>query len=88
MSFGSDSLTCYLTQSVVWAVVFTPYLLDLSRTLSTATTALLAVATWLATVVLADRMRRRNHRGPFEILIRRFTYRSPKAAPARSAGGV
>ncbi|WP_267900325.1 DUF418 domain-containing protein [Kribbella turkmenica] len=34
---GQRSLTCYLTQSVVWAVVFTPYLLDLSRTLSTAT---------------------------------------------------
>ncbi|MFF0271387.1 DUF418 domain-containing protein [Kribbella sp. NPDC004536] len=73
---GQRSLTCYLSQSVVWAVVFTPYLLDLSGTLTT-TTALLAVATWLATVVLADRMRRAGYRGPFELLIRRITYRRP-----------
>jgi uncharacterized protein len=54
---GQRSLTCYLAQSVVWTVVFTPYLLDLSDTLSTTTTALLAVATWLATVLLAERRR-------------------------------
>ncbi|WP_433167675.1 DUF418 domain-containing protein [Kribbella sp. CA-247076] len=88
VAVGQRSLTCYLAQSVVWAVVFTPFLLDLSRTLSTTTTALLAVATWLATVVLADRMRRRNYRGPFEILIRRFTYRSSKPAAAPARGGV
>ncbi len=77
---GQRSLTCYLAQSVVWTVVFTPYLLDLSDTLSTTTTALLAVATWLATVMMAERMRRADCRGPFEILIRKFTYRSSKAA--------
>jgi uncharacterized protein len=73
---GQRSLTCYLSQSVVWAVAFSPYLLDLSNTLTTSTTALLAIATWLATVLLADRMRRANYRGPFELLIRRVTYRS------------
>jgi len=67
-------MTCYLSQSVVWAVVFTPFLLDLSDTLDVATTALLAAATWLATVVLAGRMRRAGHRGPFESLVRRVTY--------------
>ncbi|TDW23618.1 DUF418 domain-containing protein [Kribbella kalugense] len=84
---GQRSLTCYLCQSVVWAVVFTPYLLDLSRTLTVATTALLAVATWLATVVLADRMRRANYRGPFELLIRRVTYRTA-ATRSRSSGSL
>lgn len=72
---GQRSLTCYLAQSVVWTLVFTPYLLDLSGTLGVATNALLATATWLLTVVLADRLRRANSRGPFEVLIRRFTYR-------------
>jgi uncharacterized membrane protein YeiB len=67
-------MTCYLCQSVVWTIVFTPYLLDLSDTLTVATTALLAVATWLATVALADWMRRSGHRGPFEVLTRRVTY--------------
>ncbi|GAA1605467.1 DUF418 domain-containing protein [Kribbella karoonensis] len=74
---GQRSLTCYLSQSVVWAVVFTPYLLDLSNTLTTTTTAILAVATWLGTVLLADRMRRASYRGPFEVLIRRITYGRP-----------
>lgn len=63
-------------QSVVCTVSFTPYLLDLSDTLTVATTAVLATATWTVTVLLADRMRRADHRGPFEILIRRFTYRT------------
>ncbi|WP_328471371.1 DUF418 domain-containing protein [Actinoplanes sp. NBC_00393] len=72
---GQRSMTCYLMQSVTWAVVFTPYLLDLSGTLTVVTTALLAAATWAATVVIADRMRRAGQRGPFETLVRRFTYR-------------
>jgi uncharacterized protein len=71
---GQRSLTCYLCQSVVWAVVFTPYLLDLSGTLTVTTTALLALGTWAATVALADRLRRWGHRGPFEVLTRRVTY--------------
>lgn len=71
---GQRSMTCYLTQSLVWAAVFTPFLLDMSGTLTVAGTALLATATWTATVILADRMRRAGYRGPFEILIRRITY--------------
>ena len=71
---GQRSLTCYLCQSAVWAVVFTPYLLDLSDTLTVTTTALLAAGTWLATVALADRMRRSGNRGPFELLVPRVTY--------------
>jgi uncharacterized membrane protein YeiB len=81
---GQRSLTCYLAQSVVWAVVFTPYLLGLSDTLTTTTTALLAVATWLATVLLADRMRRADYRGPFELLIRRITYQPRTISETRS----
>ena len=77
---GQRSMTCYLAQSVVWAVVFTPFLLDLSDTLTVATTALLAVATWLVTVVLADWMRRTGRRGPFEVLVRRVTYRPLRGA--------
>ncbi len=78
VAVGQRSLTCYLVQSVVWAVAFTPYFADLSDDLSVVTTALLAVATWLGTVVLAYQMHLRLYRGPMEILVRRFTYgRSP-----------
>ncbi|WP_237706790.1 DUF418 domain-containing protein [Kribbella flavida] len=83
---GQRSLTFYLAQSVVWAVVFTPYLLDLSDELTITTTALLATATWLTTVWVADRMRRAGHRGPFEVLVRRITYGSAATADRRSDG--
>jgi uncharacterized protein len=75
---GQRSLTCYLIQSVAWAVLFTPYLLDLADDLSIAATALVALAVWLLSVVTADRMRRAGHRGPFELLVRRVTYRAPR----------
>ena len=71
---GQRSMTCYLAQSVVWMVVFTPFLLDLSTPLGVTTTALLATWTWLATVALAEWMRRTGRRGPFEVLVRRVTY--------------
>ena len=71
---GQRSMTCYLAQSIVWTVVFAGFLLDLSDTMTVATTALLAVSTWGATVLLADRMRVAGNRGPFETLVRRVTY--------------
>ena len=71
---GQRSMTCYLAQSVVWAVAFTPFLLDLSGRLTVATTALLATATWVGTVALSVSLARAGRRGPFEVLLRRATY--------------
>lgn len=72
---GQRSLTCYLSQSVVWAIVFPPYLLDLGHKLDLWQSAVLAVVTWAATVAMADWMRRSGIRGPFEVLLRMLTYR-------------
>jgi uncharacterized protein len=72
---GQRSMTCYLAQSAVWFVVFTPYLLDLSDQLSVTSTVLVAAAVWLGSVVLADWMGTVGRRGPFETLVRRMTYR-------------
>lgn len=80
---GQRSMTCYLAQSLVWAVVFTPFLLDLSGTLTVAATALVATGTWLTTVMLAEWMRRTGRRGPFELLVRRITYRQPNLGTTR-----
>jgi uncharacterized protein len=77
---GARSMTCYLLQSVTWAVLFTPFLLDLSGTLTVAGTALVAASTWLCTVLIADLMRRAGRRGPFETLVRRLSY-GPRPAP-------
>jgi uncharacterized membrane protein YeiB len=77
---------------VVWSVAFTPFLLDLSDTLTVATTAVLAATTWLATVALADWMRRTGRRGPFEVLVRAVTYgptsRSEPAGGQPAASGA
>ncbi len=71
---GRRSMTCYLAQSVVWAVVFTPFLLDLSGRLTVTSTAALAALTWAATVGLAEGLRRRGRPGPMESVVRRVTY--------------
>ncbi|SCE02862.1 Uncharacterized membrane protein YeiB [Streptomyces sp. di188] len=71
---GQRSMSCYLAQSVIWALVFTPFVLDLSSDLTVTTTALLALATWTATVLLAYHPHHKGRRGPFEVLVRRVTY--------------
>ncbi|MFI5843269.1 DUF418 domain-containing protein [Catenuloplanes sp. NPDC051500] len=63
-------------------MLFTPFRLDLSGTLSVTGTALVAAATWLSTVLAADLMRRRGLRGPFETLVRRVSYGRRTTAPA------
>ncbi|WP_031064764.1 DUF418 domain-containing protein [Streptomyces sp. NRRL F-5527] len=84
---GQRSMTCYLTQSVIWALVFTPFLLDLSATLTVTRTALLALATWTATLPLAHHLHRSGRRGPFEVLVRRVTYGRPVGAQRFSRRG-
>jgi uncharacterized membrane protein YeiB len=76
---GQRSMTSYLAQSVGWTLVFTPFLLDLAGTLTVASTAILATATWTVTVILADRMRHADYRGPFELLVRHVTYRRTRS---------
>lgn len=72
---GERSLSCYLTQSVVFAVLFYPWALGLGAHLGSAATAGIALLTWIGTVLLAELMRRRGRRGPAETLLRRLVYR-------------
>lgn len=72
---GQRSLSCYLFQSVVFVALFVPYTLGLGARLGSAATAVVALATWLVGVGLADLMRRRGSRGPAETLLRRLSYR-------------
>lgn len=76
-ALGQRSMSMYLVQTVVWVTVFTPFGLGLEdRTGLTGATAV-AIATWVASVIIADLMRRAGYRGPAEILLRRLSY--PKA---------
>ena len=73
---GQRSMTCYLLQSVTFVAVLAAYGGGLGDQWGLATTALFAAVTWALTVLLAEFMRRRGHRGPAEVLLRRLTYRT------------
>lgn len=84
LATGQRSLTCYLAQSVVFVAVLASYGGGLGDDLGVASVAVVAVLTWLATVLMAVLMARAGARGPFERLLRRLTYgptpRSDRAA--------
>lgn len=72
---GRRSLSCYLFQSVVFAALFAPYTLGLGASLGSAATAGIALVTWAVGVGLAELMRRANHPGPAEAMLRRLSNR-------------
>ncbi|MFD2083305.1 DUF418 domain-containing protein [Actinopolymorpha cephalotaxi] len=80
---GARSLSCYLAQSVVLVPLLSPWGLGLGARLGSAATALLAVATWLVTVLGAAWLARHGRRGPAEWLLRRIVYgRAASPSPA------
>ncbi|MFI6575060.1 DUF418 domain-containing protein [Nocardiopsis sp. NPDC050513] len=80
---GQRSLTCYLLQSVAFTLVFAPYGLGLGATLNYTGAAVVAVGTWLGTVVLAGALHRSGWRGPAEVLLRRLVYARTAHVPSR-----
>jgi uncharacterized membrane protein YeiB len=72
---GQRSMTCYILQSLVFVGVLASYGGGLGNRLGLVSTAVLAIATWALSVVVAEAMSRRGYRGPAEVLLRRLTYR-------------
>ncbi|TDD14383.1 DUF418 domain-containing protein [Nonomuraea diastatica] len=75
VALGRRSLSGYLTQSLVFGPFLAAWGLGLGAHLSSWQAALVALATWLLTVVAAFLMDRAGVRGPAETLLRRLTYR-------------
>lgn len=71
---GQRSMTCYLAQSVVFVALLAAYGGGLGDELGVAATAVVATLTWAVILGLAELMRQRGYRGPFEVLLRRLTY--------------
>ena len=71
-ALGAMALTAYVTQSLVFAVLFPPYTADLGARLGTAGAAGIMILTWLLTMAPAVLLRRGGHRGPLETVLRRF----------------
>lgn len=87
-ALGQRSMSLYLFQSVVFVAVFYPYGFSLQDDLGLAGATAVAAATWLASLLLADLMRRRGYRGPGETLLRRLSSREPKPAEmVQTVGG-
>lgn len=77
VALGQRSMSGYLVQSVAWLVLLAPFGLHLGRDAeSPALVAVCcAIGVWLTSLLVAHLMHRRGHRGPIEILLRRFAYR-------------
>lgn len=80
-ALGQRSLTLYLLQSVIFLVVFAGFGLQDRLGMTGAT--VVAVLTWLASLGVAELLRRAGRRGPAEYLLRRLTY---PARPRFNAG--
>jgi uncharacterized protein len=79
---GQRSLSCYLGQSVVFAMLLPAWALGLGARLTVTQAALLAVGVWLALLLVAAVSARAGYRGPAEVLLRRLTYGRPPRSPA------
>lgn len=73
-ALGKRSLSGYLAQSVVFAPLMSAWGLGLGAQLSSWSITLVAMATWLVTVVLAAVLERTGKRGPAEWALRRLVY--------------
>lgn len=69
-ALGAVSLSAYVGQSLVFAALFPPYTLDLGARLGTAGAAVIVVVTYLVMIGLAAALRRGEHRGPLEVVLR------------------
>jgi uncharacterized protein len=83
VALGQRSLTFYLLQSAVLVTLFYCYTLNLHGQMGIAATYAVAISIWIASVLLAELMRRTGRRGPAEVLLRRLSY--PKAVKADPA---
>jgi uncharacterized protein len=83
---GRRSLTLYLAQSVVFCALLPAWALGLGGRIGVPGAALLAVATWGASVLAATLLERAGRRGPAEVLLRRLTYGRPPRPAADQAG--
>ncbi|BDA64051.1 DUF418 domain-containing protein [Actinomyces capricornis] len=91
---GRRSMTAYLSQTILFGLIFAviPWLLGAELTVGEAAAAAIATGVWLATVVICLILGRRGDPGPFETLLRTAVARSarrrripaPPSMPLRS----
>jgi uncharacterized protein len=88
IAVGRRSMTCYLLQSVLFAILLEPWSLRLGVGAGTARIALIAIGVWLVTVTVAVVLERRGLQGPAERAIRRLAYGRPSVRPPSAGPGA
>jgi uncharacterized protein len=88
IAVGRRSMTCYLLQSVLFALLLEPWSLGLGVGAGTARIALVAIGVWLVTVAVAVALERRGLAGPAERAIRRLAYGRPPVPPTSAGPGA
>ncbi|QBK30968.1 DUF418 domain-containing protein [Roseitalea porphyridii] len=71
---GTATLTAYLTQSLIFSLIFNAYGLGLFGSLGVAACTAIAFLVALVSIGFASLWRSRFERGPMEVLLRRWTY--------------
>ncbi|RJF44120.1 DUF418 domain-containing protein [Actinomyces sp. 2119] len=86
---GRRSMTAYLSQTILFLLVFVvvPAVLGTSLEVGAAAAGLIAVAVWLVTVVICMLLERAGRPGPFEVALRTAVARSERPRAAVPAPG-
>lgn len=85
IAVGQRSLSCYLLQSLLFAVLLSAWGLGLGAVLAQWQAALLAVGVWLGSLAFAVALERDGRRGPAEWLLRALVDRRHAGEPARAS---
>ena len=83
-ALGQRSLSGYLTQSLVFVIVFAPYTLGLGDQVGIAEASQIAVITWLGTLIAANVLAAVDKPGPAEWALRKLVYRPRRRATPSS----
>lgn len=88
VALGTMSMSGYLFQSLVWAVVYPAYGFNFGAVASPTAAFLVSLAMWGATLVIATIIHARGGRGPIEWVFRRILYgkKKPAATVSVAAG--
>ncbi|USG65711.1 DUF418 domain-containing protein [Brevibacillus ruminantium] len=75
IALGKRSLTFFVWNEAMIVLFLSPVALDLGGHVSNGIAAMIAVAIWIFSVVLATLLEKNNLNGPLEILLRRLVYK-------------
>lgn len=74
-SIGRRSLTCYLAQSIILAILLANWGFGFGKYIHSASAAVIGLLIWLVTVIFAFILEQKGKQGPAEAILRRLIYK-------------